>query len=84
MALLRSAIATGETGRIRREAHASKGASLSVGARGMAHICQKLENLGTARRTEGAPKELIAAGTVNSPLAKSEIEREIKASRLNC
>ena len=83
MALLRSIIAAGETGRIRREAHALKESSLSVGARGMAHICQKLENLGTVQSMEGAREELTQLDR-EFALVKSEIEREIKASKLNC
>jgi PAS domain S-box-containing protein len=83
IALLRSVIAAGETGRIRREAHALKGASLSIGARGMAQICQQLENLGTTQSMEGASEELTQLGSEFARV-KSEIEREIKASKLNC
>ena len=55
---LRSAIASGETGRLRGEAHALKGASLTIGAKGMAKICQQLENLGTSQSIKGAEEEL--------------------------
>ncbi len=55
---LRSAISGAETGQLRREAHALKGASLTIGAQGMANICQQLENLGAAQNVMGAPEEL--------------------------
>ena len=58
LAVLRSAIAGAETGRLYRESHALRGASLTIGARGMADICRQLENLGTAQSVEGAPQEL--------------------------
>jgi HPt (histidine-containing phosphotransfer) domain-containing protein len=58
LAALRSAIAAGETGRFHREAHALKGASLTIGAQGMAVICQRLENLGIAQNAEDIPQEL--------------------------
>jgi PAS domain S-box-containing protein len=58
LAALRSAIAAGETGRFCREAHALKGASLTIGAQGMAVICQRLENLGIAQNAEDIPQEL--------------------------
>jgi PAS domain S-box-containing protein len=83
IAMLRSVIEAGEIGRIRREAHALKGASLSIGARGMARICQHLENLGTTQSMKGAPEELTQLDR-EFALVKSEIEREIKASKLNC
>ena len=81
--MLRSAIATGETGRIRREAHALKGASLSIGARGMAHMCQELENLGTTQSVEGADEKLTQLDR-EFELVKTEIEQEIKTSKLSC
>jgi hypothetical protein len=49
----------------------------------MAHICQQLENLGTTQSIEGAPEELTQLDH-EFALVKSEIEREIKASNLNC
>jgi two-component system, sensor histidine kinase and response regulator len=60
-----------------------KGASLSIGARGMAQICQQLENLGTTQSMEGASEELTQLDR-EFDLVKSEIEREIKVSKLNC
>ena len=72
---LRSAIAGGETGRLRGEAHALKGASLTIGAQGMADICQRLENLGTAQSVQGAPEEL-ARLTREFDRVKNEIEQE--------
>ncbi len=75
LAVLRSAIADGETGRLRREAHALKGASLTIGAQGMADICKQLENLGTAQSVEGAPQEL-ARLEHEFDRVKNEIEQE--------
>jgi len=75
LATLRSAIAGGETVRLAREAHALKGASLTIGARGMADICKQLENLGTAQSVEGAPQEL-ARLECEFARVKNEIEQE--------
>ena len=75
LAALRSAIAGGETGRLRGEAHALKGASLTIGAQGMADICQQLENLGTAQSVEGAPEELARLDR-EFDRVKNEIEQE--------
>jgi two-component system, sensor histidine kinase and response regulator len=72
---LRSAIAGGETGRLRGEAHALKGASLTIGAQGMADICQLLENLGTAQSVQGAPEELARLDR-EFDRVKNEIEQE--------
>jgi two-component system, sensor histidine kinase and response regulator len=83
IAMLRSGIVARETGRIRREAHALKGASLSIGARGMAHICQQLENLGITQSMESTLEELAQLDR-EFALVKSEIEKEIKAPNLNC
>ena len=58
LAVLRGAIAGCDTGRLAREAHALKGASLTIGAQGMADICSQLETLGTAKSVEGASQEL--------------------------
>lgn len=54
LAMLRTAIAEGDTGRLGREAHALKGASLTIGAQGMADLCRQLESLGMTHRMEGA------------------------------
>jgi two-component system, sensor histidine kinase and response regulator len=54
LAALRSSIASGETTQLSREAHALKGASLTIGAKGMAVICKQLENLGTSQSLERA------------------------------
>jgi CheY-like chemotaxis protein/HPt (histidine-containing phosphotransfer) domain-containing protein len=56
---LRSAIAAGDTGRLREEAHALKGASLTIGALCMAITCKQLESLGKANSMEGAPAALV-------------------------
>ncbi len=72
---LGSAIRDGETGRLRGEAHALKGASLTIGAQGMADICQQLENLGTAQTVEGAPEELARLHR-EFDRVKNEIEQE--------
>jgi HPt (histidine-containing phosphotransfer) domain-containing protein len=55
LAVLRSAIAGRETELFGQEAHALKGASLTIGANEMAAICKQLESLGTAKSFEGAP-----------------------------
>ena len=75
LAALRSAIVDGETGRLSREAHALKGASLTIGAQGMADICKQLENLGIAQSVEGAPQEL-ARLEHEFDRVKNEIEQE--------
>lgn len=75
LAVLRSAIAGGETEELGREAHALKGASLTIGAKGMADICKQLENLGTARNLEGAPA-MLALLHREFDRVKSEIEHE--------
>ena len=74
-AALRLAIAGGETGRLRGEAHALKGASLTIGAKGMADICQELEDLGNAQSVDGAPEELARLDR-EFDRVKSEIEEE--------
>ena len=74
-AALRLAIAGCETGRLRGEAHALKGACLTIGAQGMADICKLLENLGTAQSVEGAPQEL-ARLEHEFARVKNEIEQE--------
>ena len=75
LAALRSAITGCETGRLRGEAHALKGASLTIGAQGMADICQQLENLGTAKSAEGAPEELARLDR-EFDRVRNEIEQE--------
>jgi two-component system, sensor histidine kinase and response regulator len=50
--LMRSAAAGGETARLGREAHSLKGASLTVGAGGMADICAELERVEPQRCEE--------------------------------
>jgi two-component system, sensor histidine kinase and response regulator len=75
LAVLRSAIAGGETERLSREAHALKGASLTIGATGMAEICKQLENLAHAQSLEGAP-EALACLDREFARAQSEIEQE--------
>src|SRR5271165_1849978 len=75
LAALRSAITGGEAGLLRGEAHALKGASLTIGAQGMADICQQLEKLGTAQSVEGAPEELARLDR-EFDRVKTEIEQE--------
>ena len=59
LAVLRAAIAEGDTGRLGQEAHALKGASLAVGARAMAGLCKELESLGVTHSLEGARAALV-------------------------
>ena len=75
LAVLRSAIAGNEPGRFYREAHALRGASLTIGARGMAEICQQLESLGNAQNLERAPEELALLER-EFDLVKNEIKQE--------
>jgi CheY-like chemotaxis protein/HPt (histidine-containing phosphotransfer) domain-containing protein len=75
LVVLRSAVAAGETGRLYREAHALRGASLTIGARGLAAICQRLENLGTVQNVEGSQEELVRLEREFGRV-KNEIEQE--------
>jgi len=75
LAVLREAIAGGDTGHLGREAHALKGASLTIGAQGMADICKQLESLGTAHSVEGAPAALAQLQR-EFDRVKTEIEQE--------
>jgi HPt (histidine-containing phosphotransfer) domain-containing protein len=75
LAVLRSAIAAGEAGRLVKEAHALKGASLTIGALGMAKICQHLENLGIAQNMEGGLEQLARLHR-EFDRVKTEIEQE--------
>jgi HPt (histidine-containing phosphotransfer) domain-containing protein len=75
LAVLRTAIAGGDTGRFAREAHALKGASLTVGAESMAELSKRLENLGAAHSVEGAPAAL-ALLELEFAKVKYEIEQE--------
>ena len=52
-----------------------KGACLTIGAQGMADICQKLENLGNAQSVDGAPEELARLDR-EFDRVKNEIEEE--------
>ena len=72
---LQVAVAGGDTGRIREEAHALKGASLTIGAQVMAGICQELESLGTAQNLEGAA-DLIGRLECEFDRVKYQIEQE--------
>ena len=58
-----------------REAHALKGASLTVGAKTMADLSRQLENLGAAQSVEGAPAAL-ALLEQEFEKVKHEIEQE--------
>jgi HPt (histidine-containing phosphotransfer) domain-containing protein len=75
LVVLRSAIAGGETEQLGRAAHALKGASLTVGAKGMADICKQLENLGAAQNLEDAPAALARLDR-EFDRVKTEIEHE--------
>ena len=75
LAALQSAIEGGETGRLGREAHTLKGASLTMGAQGMADICKQLENMGTAKSVEGAIEQL-AQLKYQFERVKNEIDKE--------
>jgi len=75
LAALRSAIAAGETGRLRKEAHSLKGASLTIGAHRMAEICHHLEHLGIAQSAESAP-ELLVRLDREFDRVKAEIQQE--------
>jgi two-component system sensor histidine kinase/response regulator len=75
LAVLRSSIASGETIQLGREAHALKGASLTIGAKGMAVICKQLENLGTTQTLEGASAALARLDH-EFDRVKTEIEHE--------
>jgi two-component system, sensor histidine kinase and response regulator len=75
LAALRSAITGGESGRLRGEAHALKGASLTIGAQGMATICQQLENLGIAQNVEGTAA-LIGRLEYEFDMVQYQIEQE--------
>jgi HPt (histidine-containing phosphotransfer) domain-containing protein len=75
LAALRRAITGCEAGRLRGEAHALKGASLTLGAQGMADICQRLENLGIALSVKGASEEL-ARLEYEFERVKDDIEHE--------
>jgi CheY-like chemotaxis protein len=75
LAALQSAIAGDESERLGREAHALKGASLTIGAQGMADVCKQLENLGSARSVQGAA-ELFAHLGHQFEQVKTEIDKE--------
>jgi CheY-like chemotaxis protein/HPt (histidine-containing phosphotransfer) domain-containing protein len=72
---LRSAVASGESTRLRGEAHALKGASLTIGAQGMADFCQQLESFGRTENVAGAP-EALAQLEHEFDRVKNEIELE--------
>jgi HPt (histidine-containing phosphotransfer) domain-containing protein len=75
LAVLRAAIAEGDTGRLGKEAHALKGASLTIGAVEMADLCKQLESLGIANSMEGAPATLVRLDSEFARV-KNEIEEE--------
>ena len=72
---LRVAIAGDEPGRLRGEAHALKGASLTIGAQGMADFCQQLESFGRTENVASAP-ETLARLEHEFDRVKNEIELE--------
>ena len=75
IAVLRSSIESGETSQLAREAHALRGASLTIGAKGMSIICMQLENLGIAQTVEGA-SAVLARLDDEFDRVKTEIEHE--------
>ena len=75
IAVLRSSIESGETSQLGREAHALRGASLTIGAKGMSVICMQLENLGIAQTVEGASAALARLDH-EFDRVKAEIEHE--------
>jgi two-component system, sensor histidine kinase and response regulator len=75
LAALRAAIAEGDTGRLGKEAHALKGACLTIGAQGMADLCKQLESLGIVDTVEGAPATLMHL-ECEFARVKNEIEQE--------
>lgn len=75
LVVLRSAVAGGEPGELGRAAHALKGASLTIGAKGMAYICKQLETHCTARSLEGVPAALALLER-EFDRVKDEIEHE--------
>ena len=76
LAVLQSAIADGATELLGREAHALKGSSLTIGARGMADICKQLENLGTTHSVVGATEQLSRLEHEFARV-KNEIDKEV-------
>ena len=72
---LRVAIAGDEPGRLRGEAHALKGASLTIGAQGMADFCQQLEIFGRTEKVGGA-RETLARLEHEFDRVKNEIVLE--------
>jgi len=76
LAALQSAIADGATELLGREAHALKGSSLTIGARGMADICKQLENLGTTHSVVGATEQLSRLEHEFARV-KNEIDKEV-------
>ena len=72
---LRLAIAGSEPGRLRGEAHALKGSSLTIGAQGMADFCQQLESFGRTENVASAP-ETLAQLEHEFDRVKNEIELE--------
>ena len=75
LAVLRSSIESGETSQLGREAHALRGSSLTIGAKGMSVICMQLENLGIAQTVEGASAALARLDH-EFDRVKAEIEHE--------
>ena len=73
LAELRSAFARGETEQLRREARALKEVSLTIGAQGMADICQQLENP-EIRQSPGSAPEKLARLDHEFDRVKREIE----------
>jgi two-component system sensor histidine kinase/response regulator len=76
MERLRQACATGQSEPLRREAHALRGASLNLGASGMAGVCRDLE-AGAHPDARG----LIAVLDAEFARVRPELERELDHAR---
>ena len=72
---LRVAIAGDEPGRLRGEAHALKGSSLTIGAQGKADFCQQLEIFGRTEKV-GRARETLARLEHEFDRVKNEIVLE--------
>jgi HPt (histidine-containing phosphotransfer) domain-containing protein len=58
--LLRQAVATGDSGEVRRLGHAIRGACLVLGVTRLAQVCGVIEQLGAAGASAEAPRALAA------------------------
>ena len=74
---LHSAIKEGDSDRLHQEAHALKGASLTIGAKRLAAVCQRMEILGKKRSLEGAAGEMEVLA-VEFGRVQTEIGQELE------